>query len=349
MVVRGKIRGNGKQLANYLLKKGDNDNVILLNIRGTCWQNDLHKSLVEMSLTSELTKTDKGLFHVQICPAYGEDAKMTSDDWLRAADIMEAETGFTGQKRAIVLHNKSGKFHAHVVWERFDHEKGVMIPNKFSRLAQDRARVIMEKELEHMRTPERNKQRPEMKEYLSEIWKQTEDAKSFMKAIAEKGYVVAAGTQRPYMVVDESGRSFNLVRQLENVKTAEVRERFRTSKLVKEKEAIEWVRIRQRTEKTKDTVTIDRPTLKSYANDNIEQITQVDNPSKQTDVDKDKTYRMRMSFTLDGEIEKQLKQSLKSVVSKMDEKQAKKQKLLDDIKKARIEKAKEFRENERDL
>src|SRR5690606_35599391 len=111
----------------------------------------------EMSLTSELTKTDKGLYHVQICPAYGEDKLMTDDDWIRAADIMEIETGFVGQKRTIVLHDKKGKLHAHVTWERYDHETGIMKSNKFLRLAQDRARGIIEKEFGHYRTPERNK------------------------------------------------------------------------------------------------------------------------------------------------------------------------------------------------
>lgn len=280
-----------------------------------------------MSLTSELTKTDKGLYHCQLCPAYGEDRLMTDADWSKAADIWEKETGFIGQKRVIVLHEKKGKIHAHVVWERYDHEKGIMKSNKFSRLAQDRARIIMEKEFEHKRTPERNTHRPDMKAYLTDIWRQTSDAHSFMKTAGEKGYVIAAGTQRPYMVIDATGRSFDLVRQLDGIKTKEVRERFKAVKLVKEKEAIDRVRV-----KKKEGVTDNRRSLKAAANDNIQQITA---PPKQT-AKAAESYSMQMTFTIGREMTQQ-------------DKQAKKQKILDELRRERLEKAKEFRENERDL
>lgn len=333
MIVRGRIRGNGSQLTGYLLKKADNDNIRLLAIIGTSHAGDLRKSLLEMSLTCELTRTDKGLYHAQICPAYGEDKLMTDADWAKAADIWERETGFVGQKRAIVLHEKKGRIHAHVVWERYDHEKGIMKSNKFSRLAQDRARVIMEKEFEHKRTPERNVNRPDMKAYLSEVWGQTKDAHSFMKEVGEKGYVIAAGMQRPYRVIDATGRSFNLVRQLDGIDTKEVRERFKFIMLVKEKEAIDQGRVKQ-----KENAADSRRSLKSAANDNILQITaSTKKPTKAAG-----SYSMQMTFTIGGE-------TPPAAVRMEQEKQAKKQRLLDELREARLQKAKAFRENERDL
>jgi hypothetical protein len=79
MVIRGRIRGNGKQLAAYLLSQGDNEHIEILDVDGKegANDNDLHRILATMSLTSELTKSDKGLYHVQINPAYGEDVAMT--------------------------------------------------------------------------------------------------------------------------------------------------------------------------------------------------------------------------------------------------------------------------------
>lgn len=320
-------------MASYLLKKGDNDNVRLFEIRGTSNEHDLSRSLFEMSITSELTKTDKALFHVQICPAYGDDRRMTDDDWKRAADLMEIETGFTGQRRAIVLHDKKGKTHAHVVWERYDHDKGIMKSNKFSRFAQDRARMLMEKEFKHVRTPERNPHRPEMKDYLSEMWHKTEDAYSFMNAIAEKGYIVAAGTQRPYMVIDETGRSFNLVRQLEDVKTGEVKERFKTIKLVKEKEVIEQIRSKKTATPSKNNVVSlpNRGSLKGKANDNTQ------------------PFVMQAKFEISSEQVQHSSDQLKAIVKKVGEKEKKKQELLEKIRRERLERAKRFRENERDL
>lgn len=156
MVIRGRTRGNGGQLAQYLMHSPDNDQAYVFDIRGTSQPYDVRMSLLEMSFTSELTRSRKGLYHAQINPAYGEDCRMTEADWFRAADILETELKLTGQKRVIVMHEKNGRLHAHVVWERYDHEKEKMISDSYSRLAQDRARQIMEKEFCHERTPERN-------------------------------------------------------------------------------------------------------------------------------------------------------------------------------------------------
>lgn len=321
------------------MTKADNDNIRVLEIRGTSHPDDLFESLLEMSLTSELTKTDKGLYHVQICPAYGEDKLMRDEDWIRAADIMETETGFVGQKRAIVLHDKKGKLHAHVTWERYDHDTGLMKSNKFSRLAQDRARGLIEREFGHYRTPERNKRRPEMKEFLSEVWQKCNDAQSFMNVIKDKGYVIAAGTQRPYMVVDDSGRSFNLVRQLENVKTGEVRDRFKTLKLAKEKEVIEQVRINQARSSS------NKPAPKIQVNDNVKQHVERDKSPKATD----KPLVMQIKFEIEGNTNLKASEQLKSAIDLLDEKQKRKQELLEKIRRERLEKAKQFRDNERDL
>lgn len=345
-LIKGRARSNGRQLATYLLTKADNDNVRLLEIRGTCHSNDLKKSLVEMSLTSELTKSDRGLYHGLICPAYG-DNQMSDEDWIRAADIFEQERGYQGQKRAIVLHEKKGKIHAHVVWERYDHEKGRMKNDSFNWYAQDRVREKIELEFGHQRTSQRNKHRPVMKEYLTAVWQQTKDADTFIKAIAKKGYVIAAGTERPYRVVDKEGVSFNLVKQLEGIKTKEVRERFKNTKLVREKEVIEQAQSKKTIEKqkTKPKQRVSWEKLQEAANDNIRPITPPPQPSKTVE----KTHSMQMSFTVNEKDAQKAEEQLKEIVQKMDEKEQKKKELLEQIRKERLKKAKQFRENEQDL
>lgn len=242
MVIRGRTRGNGGQLAAYLMDNSENDQAYVFDIRGTSQPDNLRMSLLEMSFTSELTKSQKGLYHAQINPAYGEDKRMTDTDWFRAADILEAELKLTDQKRVIVMHEKNGRQHAHVVWERYDHTSGKMISDSYSRLAQDRARKTMEKEFEQQRTPERNARKIDLKKAITEIWKKTKTGMDFIIQSLEKGYVIATGTQRPYMLVDDTGRSFDLVRQLEKVKTKDVRERLEKEKLPNEKQAIKIIR-----------------------------------------------------------------------------------------------------------
>lgn len=246
MVIRGRTRGNGAQLGDYLLANAENESVRVFDIRGTSQPDDVRKSLIEMSLTSELTRSQKGLYHAQINPAYGEDKQMSREDWFKAADMLENELKLTGQKRVIVLHEKKGRIHAHVVWERYDHEKGRMISDSYSRLAQDRARQAMERELEHKKTPERNQRRPEMKKILTDLWKKAATAAEFIREVQAKGYKIARGERRrPFMVVDETGRSFDLARQLEGVRTKEIKERLAFQKLPTEKQAIKSVRAKQ--------------------------------------------------------------------------------------------------------
>lgn len=168
---------------------------------------------------------------------------MTDGHWLKAADILSCQLGLDNQRRAIVLHTKKGRTHAHVVWERYDHGNGRMVSDSFSRLAQDRARKEMEQVFEQNQTPYRNKHRPELKAQLTELWNSTESGAEFIKAAGSHGYLLGEGVGRhPFMVIDENARSHDLARQLKGVRLKEIRERLRHEKLVTEKQAIELAR-----------------------------------------------------------------------------------------------------------
>lgn len=362
MINRGQARGNGSQLASYLLTPADNDNIIVLDIRGTANPDDLRRSILEMSLTSELTKSDKGLYHAQINPAIGEDITMTPERWLRAAEILETELKLCGQKRAIVLHEKKSRIHAHVVWERYDHETGKMISDSYSRLAQDRARKIMEAEFQHQKTPDRNKKQPEMKKDLTALWHQYPEAAGFIEATKAKGYVVATGTQRPYIVVDETGRSFDLVRQLDGVRTREVRERFKETKLPKEKKAIVMAREaqRQKLEKAKEASKkvvpikgneaknpvkqINQEVVGKAANDNHKPAPIPDNPNPTPA----KTWTMSASFVQKPADQLAAQDKLVEVLTKEEEDKKKREKIVEEMKRRR-ELASKFRDNEQDM
>lgn len=248
MVIRGNNRGNGSQLARYLTTKGDNEAIRILDVDGSPDATDkqLHDTLLSMSLMSELTKSDKGLYHAQINPAYGEDKAMTDSDWQQAADMLGKALGFDHQRRAIVLHEKKGRVHAHVVWERYDYQTGKMIDTSFNYHAHDRARQEMERIFAQEQTPKKNKRQPELKEHLTQLWNNTETAAEFIKQVEQSGYLLAAGVvKRPFMVVDDTGRSFDLVRQLTGIKTKAVRERLKGYYLIPEKQAIEQMRQRK--------------------------------------------------------------------------------------------------------
>ena len=245
MVIRGNRRGNARQLSHYLLAQKDNEAIRILDIDGK--QNpqaeELHRAVYLMGISAELSKSEKGLYHAQINPAIGEDAAMDDEQWLQAGDILGRQLGLTNQRRAIVLHTKKGRTHAHVVWERYDHAKERMVSDSFSRLAQDRARKEMETVFEQQPTPHRNKHRPELKASLSALWHQTGTGAQFVTAARRHHYIISEGSGRsPYMVVDENGRSYDLTRQLNGVKLKDVRQRLRHESLMGEKDAITYMR-----------------------------------------------------------------------------------------------------------
>jgi hypothetical protein len=254
MVIRGNSRGNARQLGHYLLQQKDNEAIRIFEVDGMneAEADDLHRALFAMGISEELSKSKKGLYHAQINPAPGE--YMDDERWRQAADMLGQELKLENQRRAIVLHTKKGRTHAHVVWERYDYDKGKMVSDSFSRLAQDRARKDMEREFNHAPTPHRNAHRPELKAALLTLWNQTGTGAQFVTACKQNNYLIAAGSGRsPFVVVDENGRSYDLARQLKGVKLKDVRQRLRNEALPGEKDAITIARNAQNRAIDKDS------------------------------------------------------------------------------------------------
>lgn len=237
MVTRGGIRGNGSQLADYLLAKKENDRVELFDIRGTSFPDDLKKSLIEMSLSVEFSRrAKKGLYHVIINPDPEASRQMTVADWHCAADILERETGFTGQKRVMVLHEKAGRLHMHCVYERWDYEKNRVIPSKNNYYAQNRARKQMEIEFGHRRTPDINTEKRELRKLATRLWQLHPSGQGFVRALDDHGYTVCRSDgRRPIVVVNRRGLSFDLVRPIKGAVTKDVKDRLKDVSLPKDK------------------------------------------------------------------------------------------------------------------
>lgn len=222
MVIKGKTRGNGKQLGEYLIDKGSrvNDFVTVLDVRGTSTRRP-KEALIEMSLMGELTKGEKTLYHAQINPAIGEDRGMNYNSWVLAADALEKELKLTDQSRVIVLHEKKGRIHAHVVWQR--EKDGKLISDSHSFKAHDRARAFVEKTLNHNRT----KQKFDEKQILTHAWNNSLDGKDFLRRLDELSYGVGKSEgRRPYKLVDSNGVESDLTRQLNGIRLSQVENRF---------------------------------------------------------------------------------------------------------------------------
>lgn len=122
MIVSGSSRGGAGQLGQYLFQAKNETVEVLsidrMDIAGRS-EADLQSALLWMEAYASQTRSpNNGLYHCQISPEAHES--LTDDQWLQAVDRVEEQLGYEGQGRAIVLHEKDGRRHAHVVWQRTD-------------------------------------------------------------------------------------------------------------------------------------------------------------------------------------------------------------------------------------
>jgi hypothetical protein len=226
MIVKGRCRGNGAQLAAYLLNTKDNDRAEILMMGGVA-TTDPSRALLEMSLTSEITgRTNSGLYHTQLSPRAHEADEMTWEQKRRSVDIMAEQLGMEGHKWALFEHEKEGRTHLHLVFERYNHDTGRMwSDNKNYAKHQQAARQIEIEfgwQLTHEKKPHLDK---DVKNHLTDLWYESENGAEFVKMAERAGFEVTQGIdRRPYQIVDQYGTVHDLARQLQGVKQGAVSE-----------------------------------------------------------------------------------------------------------------------------
>ena len=229
MIIKGRCRGNGPQLADYLTNSKENERAQVIGIIGTATPDDLKRSLLEMSLTSEMTgKTDAGIYHAQISPRADEAAIMTLEQKLRAVEILAEHLGLKGKKCVIVEHEKDGRIHLHAAWERYDHATGIMWKDDQNYAKHKAAARAMEMEFGHQITHDKTNQLDkDIKAHILNLWNTNQDPADFIKAMDKAGFEVTQGIdKRPYQIVDQHGTVHDLSRQLKGVKQADVAEQL---------------------------------------------------------------------------------------------------------------------------
>lgn len=248
MILKGSCRTNGSDLATHLMNGYDNERAELGEVRGTI-ADDLHGAFAEIELIASGTRAQKPLFSLSINP----HEALTREQYFEAIDAIETKLGFAGQPRAVVFHKKEGREHCHVVWSRIDASEMKAIPDSFykSKLC-DMAVVLAEKfghELPEGLKLWRDKNRelgdklepslaetvnakktgitPEQRrEEITSSYVQADSAAAFVNALEEKGYVLAKGDSRAFVVVDRFGDVHSLSRYVKGVRAKEINARL---------------------------------------------------------------------------------------------------------------------------
>ncbi|MNZ11883.1 Relaxase/Mobilization nuclease domain protein [compost metagenome] len=236
-------RGSGQDLATHLLNAYDNELAEVADLRGAI-ADDLHGAFKEWQVQAEtLTRCQKYLYSMSINPDPAQGT-LTRDQYMDYIRRTEEVLGLGDQPRAVVFHIKDGREHCHVVWSRIDadHQKAVHLAfdrDKLMRVTRGFARdhglalpAGYEKsrnvgqlslyEQEQLRQTGLSKQ--DHQRQVTEAWQQSDNARSFVQALAARGYMLATGN-RPYVLVDLYGNANALPKLIDDksVRTKDIR------------------------------------------------------------------------------------------------------------------------------
>jgi hypothetical protein len=257
MILKGNQRGGGQQLAAHLMNSFDNEVIELADVRGTV-ASDLSGAFAEWRAEAMSTNCEKYLYSFSASPDQSQ-GRLTREQYLELIDRAERSLKLVGQPRAVVFHEKRDergelRQHAHVVWSRIDIEKNKAVQMSHDRLklrtvarefARDHGLELpdgLKKDRRRDRFEDRAKQESlaerQQKERtgiskeqrmadIATCWRETGNGAAFVQALEAKGYYVARGDQRAYVVVDLHSEVHSLSRQLSGIaKSKELKDRL---------------------------------------------------------------------------------------------------------------------------
>jgi hypothetical protein len=246
MIIKGKSRAGPQQLATHLGNAEKNERVSLIEVRGTVAQ-DLRGALVEMDAYAVGTRSEKSLYHAAISPE--PPHRLTNEQRAEAIDTLEAKLGLDGHARVVVMHEKLGRQHVHVVWSRIDLVKMRSVSDSHNYRRHEEVARDLERRFVHDRVqgahherdgverPDRTPSRAELQqqertgitgkmveEEVTAAFRASDGPEAFRAALEERGYMLARGDRRDYVVLDEKGGIHSLARRIDRMKAAELRE-----------------------------------------------------------------------------------------------------------------------------
>jgi hypothetical protein len=246
MIIKGKSRGGPQQLATHLGNAEKNERVSLIETRGTIAQ-DLRGALVEMDAYAVGTKCERSLYHAAISPE--PPHVLTPEQRAEAVDALEKKLGLDGHARVVVMHEKLGRQHIHVVWSRIDLAKMRSVSDSHNYRKHEEVARDLERRFGHDRVqgahherdgverPDRTPSRAELrqeertgitgkrvKEEVTAAFRASDGAEAFRAALQERGYTLARGDRRDYVILDQKGGIHSLARRIDGMKATELRE-----------------------------------------------------------------------------------------------------------------------------
>jgi len=260
MILKGNQRGDGQQLAAHLTNEFDNEHVEIADVRGAVAQ-DLSGAFAEWAAQGKSTKiVEKYYYHLSASPDPAQ-GKLTREQYFDLLGRVERSLKLVGQPRAVVFHEKRGddgvlREHGHAVWSRvntsgkklkaidiahdrlklrtvtrqFCREYGLELPDGM-KPGKNKDRDIFNTRAENLGERQQKERTGIPKEQrtadIAACWKETNNGAAFVQAMKTKGYHLARGDSRDYVVIDLHGEIHSLSRQLSGVvRSKEMKQRL---------------------------------------------------------------------------------------------------------------------------
>ncbi len=244
MILKGSQRGGGQDLAAHLMRTDENEHVEIHEIRGFA-SDTLAMAFKEAHAISRGTKCQQYLFSLSLNPPEAENVPVEAFE--KAIDEIEQKLGLNDQPRAIVFHEKEGRRHAHAVWSRIDADE--MKARQLSHFKRKLTDISRELYLEHDWKMPRGLESPalrdptnftlaewqqakrlgidprELKQTVQDCWAASDSRASFEHALKARGFWLARGDRRGFVILDYQGEVYSLSRAL-GIKAKEVRARL---------------------------------------------------------------------------------------------------------------------------
>jgi hypothetical protein len=248
VIIKASQRANGADLAVHLMNAADNERIEVGQVFGTV-ADDPSGAFAEFEFVARGTRMRQPIYSVSISPPQ----PMTRAQYFEVVDAIERRLGLTGQPRVVVFHVKNGREHCHAVWSRTDMEKmrGIPLSHDHAKLMDVACELARKfgfelpkglREWDEKRRQQKTELEPTLAENaieaatgvspeqrLAEItaaFEASDDPAAFVNALEERGYILARGDRRGFVVVDAAGNVHSLSRYVEGHSAKAIRERL---------------------------------------------------------------------------------------------------------------------------
>jgi hypothetical protein len=243
MIVKGNRRGGAKQLADHILRRDTNEDMIIREIADfpskQLSDDHLRSALNLMAAQGQAKGKLRTLYHSILAPQEGE--VLNAKQLKHAVDTLAKNLGMEGHQRIIVEHRKAGRQHFHVVFNILHPGTGKQARLQWTRKIEWNTSRQLEQELglkpviakgrpARRWEAERGKRSGidplQVRKEVTAIYKASKTGNDFIAALDKAGYVLTRGRNNNYVLVDRAGDIHGLMRRIEGAKVKDLRQKF---------------------------------------------------------------------------------------------------------------------------